>query len=108
MERLGCAGLRLRDGGAIDATAPTHVQRILVAELAIEVANAADTLRQLPLRRAAGMNELKDGADEAAIAVGLLGGDELGLPHGEGDAAVFPHLGEQARGRDDGTASGVL
>src|SRR5947209_12709500 len=108
MEQLGRTDLQLRDGRKIDAAAPSHVQRILIAELAVVVGNAADTLRQVPLRRAARVNKLKDGAYEAAIAVGLVGGDKLGPPHGERNAAVLAHLGEQARARDDGATSGVL
>ena len=87
-----------------------QVERIFVAELPVEVADAGDRQHKPPLRPAARLDHLKQRPRQAALAIGGVGRHHLRLPHVERDPAVAPAQPPQAGAGDDRAArpAGVL
>src|ERR1700730_13414146 len=68
----------------------TQIQGILVAKLAIEVRDTRNTLQQVTFGLAASMYHLEKRTNQATMAIGRIGGDNLWSSNTEGNTLIFP------------------
>src|SRR5262245_57934262 len=76
--------------GYIDGVTSAQIERIFIAELPVKVGKPGNGLRQVAFGGAAGVEHLKEGADQAPPAIVRVCGHIFRLSHAKGNAPITP------------------